>query len=92
MRVTATFHGVLCDWVGTKRADFEIGEGALFVDLLSEICRNYRQNMPDQLWDDEQNMFAKPVLAFSENKQIKSLQDPLSDGQEVRFFLMLAGG
>lgn len=92
MKVTAEFHGILSDWVGVKEADFEIHEGALFADLLSEISKAYRQKMADQLWNDEQNVFAKPVLAFSNQKPIKGPTEPLSDGQKIQFYLMLAGG
>ncbi|MGD2125121.1 MAG: hypothetical protein PVG99_03520 [Desulfobacteraceae bacterium] len=92
MKVTAVFHGVLSEWVGTDRADFELSEGALFSGLLSAICKSYRHKMPDPLWDDQQNTFAKGVQAFSEEKRINSPEEPLADGQEVKFFLMLAGG
>ncbi len=92
MKVTAVFHGILYDWVGVEKADFEIHEGALFADLLSEICKAYRQKMPDQLWNDEKNVFNKPVLAFSNEKQIKGPREPLSNGQKIQFYLMLAGG
>jgi molybdopterin converting factor small subunit len=92
MKVIALFHGVLSDWVGTEKAELELNVGAFFADLLSAIGKGYRHKMPDLLWDDQQNTFAKPVQAFSEDKPINSLEVPLADGQEVKFFLMAAGG
>jgi len=48
--------------------------------------------MPEQLWNEEQNAFVKSVEAFSENKRINELDSPMADGQEIKFFLMMAGG
>jgi molybdopterin converting factor small subunit len=92
MRVTALFHGILSDWVGVQRADFEVPEGALFADLLPEIGKRFQCNMPSQLWDEAKGTFAKPVMAFSGKEQIKGPDYPLVNGQEITFLLMLAGG
>ena len=53
MNITAQFHGLLADWVGTPSASFELAEDSTYVDLMLEIGRRYRQNMPDQLWDQK---------------------------------------
>jgi len=92
MKVTAIFHGVISDWVGVERADFDLGESAIFADLLLEISESFRHRMPEQLWNEEQNAFVKSVEAFSENKRINELDSPMADGQEIKFFLMMAGG
>ena len=91
MKVTALFHGILAEWVGVKRADFELQKEALFVDVLREIGRNFRNNMPEQLWDDQQGNFASKVIAMSNGRKLKP-EEPLIHGSDIAFFLMLAGG
>jgi len=92
MKVTAVFHGILSDWVGTEKLDFELAEGSRLADLIGEIGRAFRRNMPDQLWDDARNAFVKPVLAVGENGVFRSAAESLSDGQEIKFLLLIAGG
>jgi len=92
MNVTAVFHGILSDWVGTERSEFELAAGSRLLDLLREIGEAYRPNMPEQLWDSGRSAFAKPVLAFRRHEQMKDPEESLSDGDEIRFLLMLAGG
>lgn len=92
MKVTASFHGILTDWVGVERADFELPEEALFSDLLREIARKFRNNMPEQLWDDQQYSFKRQVVATSGERLLESKDVPLREGQEITFLLMLAGG
>ncbi len=92
MKVTAVFHGILSDWVGAQRADFHLPNGALLADLMPEIGKRFRRNMPAQLWDEATGSFAKQVMAFKGEEQIKGIEHPLADGEEVKFLLMLAGG
>ena len=92
MRVTAAFHGVLSGFIGTERAEFELGEGALYGDLLTAIARGWRRNMPDQMWDDQAVCFRKPILATSGGRTVADPATPLQDGQEIKFLLMAAGG
>ena len=91
MKVTVLFHGILADWVGVKRADFELQKEALFEDLLREIGRNFGYNMPEQLWDDQQGTFSSKVIATSDGRKLKP-DEPLIHGSDIAFFLMLAGG
>ena len=53
MKVTAHFHGILADWVGTRSAGFELSNDATYADLIKEIRRRFGSNMPAQLWDME---------------------------------------
>jgi hypothetical protein len=92
MRATAVFHGILSDWVGVERDDFELPDGAVLADLVAEIGRRYRPRMPDPLWDDARRSFAKPVVAFRDDRPISSPGEPLGNAQEIKFLLMLAGG
>jgi hypothetical protein len=64
MNITTQFHGILADWVGTPSANFELSEDSSFDDLMLEIGRRYRQNMPGQLWDPKSNSFNKKICAF----------------------------
>ncbi len=51
MKVTAHFHGILADWVGTRSAGFELSNDATYADLIKEIRRRFGGNMRAQLWD-----------------------------------------
>jgi len=94
MKVTAIFHGVLANYIGVKRADFDLPEEALYSDLLTGIGQRFSQNLPDKLWDKDQNIFKAPILATKDERHLTSLEvnTPLKKGEEIKFFLMLAGG
>ena len=91
MKITAEFHGVLAEWVGTRSAKFDLRDGATYSDLMLKIGRRYSRNMPEQLWNTENNMFKK-VRAQAKQRTLESADTPLSDGEEIKFFLMIAGG
>ena len=91
MKITAEFHGVLAEWVGTRSASFELPAGAKYSDLMSEIGRRYRRNMPEQLWNAENNMFNK-VQAHGKRRTLTAADTPLLEGEEIQFLLMIAGG
>ena len=91
MNITAEFHGILADWVGTRSANFDLPAGATYSDLMKEISRRYGRNMPQQLWNKETNRFKK-VRAHAAQGTLESAETPLSEGEEIKFFLMIAGG
>ena len=92
MQITTRFHGILADWVGTRRAGFELSPNATYGDLLHTIACRYRQNMPEQLWDQEKGTFKKQVRAVGKERSYDTRDDLLSDGEEITFLLMIAGG
>jgi len=92
MRVTTQFHGILADWVGTRRASFELSANATYGGLLHAIGRRYRHNMPEQLWDQEKGTFKKQVRAVGKERTYDTGDDLLSEGEEITFLLMIAGG
>ena len=92
MNITTQFHGILADWVGTPSASFELTEDSSFVDLMLEIGRRYRQNMPDQLWDQKTNSFNKKVRAFKDAKALDPADNSLADGDVITFMVLIAGG
>jgi molybdopterin converting factor small subunit len=91
MKITAEFHGILAEWVGTRSASFDLPAGATYSDLMEEIGLRYRRNMPDQLWNKENKMFKK-VQAQREGRVLASADTPLLEGEEIQFLLMIAGG
>lgn len=92
MKVSARFHGILADWVGTPTASFELSADATYADLMKEIGHRYRKNMPGQLWDKERNTFKKQVQAFGDGRTLNDLAIQLLEGEKVTFRLMMAGG
>jgi predicted SpoU family rRNA methylase len=92
MKVTAHFHGILADWVGSRSAVFELSNDATYPDLIAEIKQRFGGNMPVQLWDAEKNRFHQKVRAFRDGKALGAAEVKLEQGEELTFFLMIAGG
>lgn len=94
MKITVVFNGILADFIGTERAELDLPAGAIYADLLSEIGQSFSRNMPDKLWNREQNTFKASVLATRDERHLTSMEmkAPLKEGDEIKFFLTLAGG
>lgn len=92
MKVTAHFHGILADWVGTRSAGFELSNNATYPDLITEIKHRFGDNMPDPLWDAEKNTFHQKVRALRDGKALGPADVKLVQGEELTFYLMIAGG
>ncbi len=92
MKVTAVFHGILSDWVGVPRAEVELSHGGTLAELLNEIKIRYGANMPEQLWNEERKTFHKAVWAMRGEEKVADPGASLREGDEIKFFLTLAGG
>jgi molybdopterin converting factor small subunit len=92
MRVKAVFHGILSDWVGIPQAEFILPDGASFDDLLCEIRKVYGPNMPPQLGNKGQADFNRAFWAVRGKERLNELTTKLQDGEDIQFFLSLAGG
>lgn len=92
MKIKALFHGILADWVGLAEAEFTLPPEATLADLLFEIRKNYGPNMPPQLGMKDQADFDQAFWAVRGTEQLKETGETLNDGEEIRFFLPLAGG
>jgi len=94
MKITVIFHGVLADFIGEKRTDFDLPEDTRYADLLAAIGRRFGRKMPDKLWDKGKNIFKAAVLATRDERHLTAIDvnDPLDDGDEIKFLLMSAGG
>ncbi len=92
MRVKAVFHGILSDWLGTQEVSLELTEGASLRSLMSRLKSIFSHRMPKQLWDPEREAFARQVMAASQGEPLMDLETTLQEGQEIHFFLLLAGG
>ncbi len=92
MKITTHFHGILADWVGTRSAIFELSNDATDTDLIKEIRDRFGGNMPDQLWNAEKNTFHQKVRTFKGGKPLDPAGFKIEQGDELTFFLMMAGG
>ena len=92
MNITASFHGILADWIGTRSANFNLPPNATYADLMMAIHRRYAQNMPDQLWDERKNTFKKQVIISGRGTISNLINVSLKDNDTVEFLLMIAGG
>ena len=63
-----------------------------YPDLIRDIGRRYRSNMPEQLWDDKTDSFKKQVRAQSSKTVYTNVDTPLEKGKDLTFRLMIAGG
>jgi molybdopterin converting factor small subunit len=92
MRVKAVFHGIISDWVGVPQAEFILPDGASFDDLLSEIRKVYGPDMPPQLKNKGQADFNRAFWAMRGKERVNEPGTKLKDGEDIQFFLSLAGG
>ena len=92
MNITASFHGILADWIGTQSANFKLPSSATYADLMMAIRQRYTHNMPDQLWDEKKNRFKNEVIISGKGTISKLMNAPLKDTGVVEFMLMIAGG
>ena len=92
MNITASFHGILADWIGVRSARFILPPNATYADLMMAIRQRYAQNMPDQLWDDKKNTFKKQVIISGRGPVASQMNVSLKDNDIVEFLLMIAGG
>lgn len=92
MKVRVQFHGILSDWVGVTRAEIDLPEGGRYADLLAAIRKNYGHNMPAQLWSKDQEAFHRAIWAVRGKESLSELTTRLNDGEEIQFFLSIAGG
>ena len=92
MNITASFHGILAEWVGVQSARFDLPSNATYEDLLVAFHHRYALNMPDQLWDKRKNCFAKEVIISGKGTISKLMKKPLMKNEEIVLLLMIAGG
>ncbi len=67
-------------------------EGGTFGELLVEIKKSFGSTMPPLLRDKEQETFNRALWAMRGKERLSDLGAGLKDGDEIQFFLSLAGG
>ncbi len=92
MRVKAVFHGIISDWVGVPQAEFNLPDGGTFGDLLCEMRKVYGPDMPPQLGNKGQADFNRAFWAMRGKERVNEPGTKLKDGEDIQFFLSLAGG
>lgn len=92
MKVHITFNSALTRYTGNKNAVIELPENACYEDLLAEVGCQYGQKMPPLIWDKARGCFTHHVLAMQGFKNLTDLKHPLRQGEEIKFFFVMAGG
>ncbi len=92
MKINVQFHGILSDWMGGSRAEVSLSKGNTFGDLLVEIKKSFSATMPAQLRNKDQETFNRALWGMRGKDRLSELNAELKDGDEVQFFLSLAGG
>ena len=92
MKIKVQFHGILSDWMGGPRAEIQLSEDGTFGELLMEIKKSFSSTMPPQLRNKNQETFNRALWAMRGKERLSELDAELKDGEEVQFFLSLAGG
>jgi len=92
MKIRVQFHGVLSDWMGGAKAEVSLPEGGTFGELLMEIKKRFSPTMPSQLRNKDQETFNRALWGMRGKDRLSELNAELKEGDEVQFFLSLAGG
>jgi len=92
MQIPVTFVGILAELIQNGTVQVHLPEEATYGDLLKEIWRQFGGSIPDPLWDRQANAFKEPIFAMSSGRVIDSADTPLTDGEEVKFLTLVAGG
>jgi molybdopterin converting factor small subunit len=92
MHITVTFVGILAVLIQNGTVEVHLPQEATYGDLLREIWRQFGRSIPDPLWDRQANAFREPIFAMSSGRAIDSPDTPLTDGEEVKFLTLVAGG
>jgi molybdopterin converting factor small subunit len=92
MKIKVIFHGILADWTGVAETEMHLPDGATLADLLYEIRKDYGSQMPALLQSKDQTAFNQAFWAVRGSEQLNEYEIKLKDGDELRFFLPLAGG
>ena len=92
MHITVTFVGILAELIQEETVEVHLPQEATYGDLLKEIWRQCGRSIPDLLWDRQANSFKEPIFAMANGRAIDSPDTPLSDGEEVKFLTLVAGG
>jgi len=78
--------------MGGSGAEVQLAEGGTFGELLMEIKKSFSSTMPPQLRNKDQETFNRALWAMRGKERLSELNNPMSDGEEIQFFLSLAGG
>lgn len=92
MKVTVVFMGPLASYTGEERAEFVLGDGAKFGDLLDRIADRFGNRFPSGLWDGVGGQFKPGVLAIGRAGDLEDRGAPLADGDEIRVVPLVGGG
>jgi hypothetical protein len=92
MKIGIAFCGPLARYAGLEKSEIELPGTARFEDLLSEIGRRFGKNMPPIIWDTDRANFTHHVCALKGSKILSDLKEPLSNGEKIKFFLIMVGG
>jgi molybdopterin converting factor small subunit len=92
MKIKAIFHGILVDWVGIAETEMTLPDEATLGDLLYQIRKAYGSKMPALIQGKDQAAFNQAFWAVRGSEQLNEYEVKLKDGDEIRFFLPLAGG
>lgn len=92
MKAKAIFHGILSEWFGTGELFLELPQGASLRVLMCQLRERFFHRIPQQLWDPAKQAFVGQVLATKDGEPLKDLEAILEEGEEIHFFLLLAGG
>lgn len=92
MKIKVLFRGILSEWMGAQQKEIDLPEEGVFFDLCQELRSLYGSKMPDQLWDEKGNNFNPAVWAMRGKERVIDPRARLREGEEIIFFLSMAGG
>ena len=78
--------------MGGSRAEVSLSDRGTFGELLMEIKKGFSATMPPQLKNKDQETFNGALWGMRGKDRLSELNAELKEGDEVQFFLSLAGG
>ncbi len=92
MHITVTFVGILGKLIQEEGFRIALPREGTYRDLLIEIWNRFGRSIPDPLWDREASRFKAPIFALVNGRALENPETCLSDGDDVKFLTLVAGG
>jgi len=90
--VKLSFLGILSEYTGCRETTIELGPTATVGELITRVGEAFAAALPAQVWDQAERRFTPLVGVFVNRQDADDPSRPLSEGDEVIFLTMIAGG
>ena len=92
MEVILEFDNVLTHYYPQKELSVEIKDNGVLLDLFQSISRLEEPNLPESIWNYDEDRFRGPVLISSGGRVLRDENEKLFNGQRIKLIRCIAGG